>query len=99
MRDVTRSTAEPSASEINDILSAAWADAARLNPLFLAKLRPDYQFNHLREMIQDCLVRGLSALETRQHITNELLNAAISNDPARSQCDDDPPDKDTRESA
>lgn len=95
MPDAISSTTQPSASEINDILSAAWTDAARLNPLLLAKLRPDYDMTRLREMIQDCLVKGLSTLEARQHITKTLLHAALSNDQAHSECDA-PPDAHAR---
>ena len=88
MSDASSSAYQPSASEINDILTAAWTDAARLNPLLLAKLRPDYDMTRLRKMIQDCLVKGLTALEARQHVTKTLLHAAVSNDQARSKCDD-----------
>ncbi|HET8671208.1 MAG TPA: hypothetical protein VFM05_11440 [Candidatus Saccharimonadales bacterium] len=99
MRSDDRLSHQPSASEINDILSAAWTDAARLNPLLLAKLRPDYDMTRLKDMIQDCLARGLSALEARRHVTKELLHAAISNDQARSECDDNSRDNHTRTSA
>jgi hypothetical protein len=46
--------------------------------MLMAKLRPDYDFTRLREMIRDCLGKGLSAEETREHTVNELFETARS---------------------
>jgi len=45
-------------------------------------------FKYLREMIRDCLGRGLSEAETCDHVLKELLKAAASGTLPRSRCDD-----------
>jgi hypothetical protein len=49
---------------------------------------PNSVFKYLREMIGDCLARGLSESETCEHAQRELLRAAASGTLPRSRCDD-----------
>jgi hypothetical protein len=44
----------------------------------MAKLRPDYDFTRLHELIRDCLLRGLTPEETCEHAVKELVSTAIS---------------------
>jgi hypothetical protein len=99
MRNKNSPTPRLSASEINNILNGAWTDAARLNPLLLAKLRLDYDFSRLREMVQDCLGQGLSTLQARQRVKDALLRDSISHEQAASRCDDNALQGQTRESS
>ena len=62
--------------EIDAILKKAWGTAVHRNPMLMAKLRPDYDFTRLHEMIRDCLLRGLTPEQTYEHTVKELLNTA-----------------------
>jgi hypothetical protein len=76
-------------SEIDQILKSVWETAVRRNPMCLVKMiDPNSVFKQLREMIRDCLTRGLSQAETCEHVLNELLQAAASGTLPRSRCDD-----------
>lgn len=44
----------------------------------MTKLRSDYEFDRLCEMIRDCLQKGLSADETCEHVVAELFKGAQS---------------------
>jgi hypothetical protein len=86
--DNTRKTgSSPSEHQINTIVNNAWTEAARINPMLLAKLRQDYDFDRLRQMIRDCLAEGLSVQETCKHIVDELLRSASKNDQPHISCD------------
>ena len=41
---------------------------------------------HLRNMIRDCLVKGLSALETKEHAVKVLLRSATQNTQPQETC-------------
>jgi hypothetical protein len=76
-------------SEIDQILNLVWETAVRRNPMSLVKMiDPNSVFKTLREMIRDCLTRGLSEAETCDHVRKELLHAAASGTLPRSRCDD-----------
>lgn len=77
-------------AEVDQIFTDAWEAAARINPLLLAKLGPEYSFERLREMISDCLKRGLSAAQTRAHTVKELLHSAVADSQPRNTCEDSP---------
>jgi hypothetical protein len=64
--------------EIDAILKKAWGMAVSRNPMLMAKLRPDYDFTRLHELIRDCLLKGLTPQETCEHALNELVRTAIS---------------------
>jgi hypothetical protein len=66
----------PDKREIDAILKKAWGTAVQRNPMLMAKLRPDYDFTRLHEMIRDCLLRGLTPEQTYEHTVKELLNTA-----------------------
>ena len=78
-----------SETEISSILELAWQSAARLNPMVLTKLRPDFEFESLRNMIRDCLEKGLNAKETCDRAIKELLRSASTNAQPSESCDDD----------
>jgi hypothetical protein len=99
MRNKNGPTPQLSASEINNILNGAWTDAARLNPLLLAKLPLDYDFSRLRELVQDCLAQGLSTLQARQRVKDALLHANPTHEQAAAKRDDNAPQGQTRESS
>jgi hypothetical protein len=46
-------------------------------------------FKYLREMIRDCLNRGLSEQEARDHVLKELLQAAAAGTLPHSRSDND----------
>jgi hypothetical protein len=75
-------------ADISNILELAWQGAARINPMVLTKLRPDFDFDSLRQMIKDCLIRGLSAQETCDRAIRELLRSAASDSQPPDTCDD-----------
>jgi hypothetical protein len=78
-----------SQSEIDKVLKMVWETAVRRNPMCLVKMiDPNSVFKYLREMIHDCLTRGLSEAETCEHVQKELLRAAASGTLPRSRCDD-----------
>src|SRR5688500_13227162 len=64
-------------TELNTSLQTVWECAARQNPLLLAKLRPDYSLERLRELIRDCLAQGMPAAEAQDHAVRQLLRLAI----------------------
>jgi hypothetical protein len=72
--------------EIDRILNEGWQAAARANCMLLINLNPDRAFDHLREMIEDCLAKGLSAADTQEHVVKELLQAAASKRKPSSSC-------------
>jgi hypothetical protein len=65
--------------EVEQICATAWERAARINPMLLVTLNPDYVFPRLREMVRDCLSKGLSHAEICRHTANELLGSAAKN--------------------
>ena len=64
-------------TELRKVLQAVWECAARTNPMLLAKLRPDYSFEHLRDLVRGCLAKGMSLAEVHDHAVQELLRSAI----------------------
>jgi hypothetical protein len=76
--------------EIEAILKKAWAIAIQRNPLMIAKLRPDYDYTRLREMIRDCLAKGLSADETCEHAIKELFRTARTHSQPSDDCEREP---------
>lgn len=74
-------------TQIDKILTSVWETAARLNPMLLATLRPDYEFERLLEMIRDCLARGLSAADATAHTLREFLRSAGTNNQPHNKCD------------
>jgi hypothetical protein len=64
--------------EIDAILKKAWGIAVSRNPMLMAKLRPDYDFTLLHELIRDCVHKGLTPDETCEHVVKELVKTAIS---------------------
>lgn len=63
----------------DEVLSEAWTQAARMNPMLLAKLGADYDFQRLKELIKECQVGGLPPDDIRSRIVNELLSSAKDN--------------------
>ena len=75
--------------EVEQVLKAVWETAARRNPMVLVKIvDPSAAVEHLRQMIGDCLARGLSTTETCDHAAKELLNSATRNTQLRETCHD-----------
>src|SRR4026209_1967853 len=72
---------QPFGRQSQDILNEAWTEAARVNPMLLAKLRPDYDFEKLKQRIRDRLDKGLSGAEVRLQIVDELLRSAGDSGP------------------
>lgn len=72
--------------EIDAILKKAWSTAVSRNPMLMAKLRPDYDFTRLHELIRDCLLRGLAPEETCEHVVEELVKTAISHTQPSEDC-------------
>jgi hypothetical protein len=78
-------------ARLDQILTSVWETAARTNPMLLSKLRPDYEFSKLREMIRDCLEKGLSETETREHALKELFRSVGLSTQPTDTCNDLPP--------
>jgi hypothetical protein len=76
--------------QIEAILKQAWGIAVQRNPMLMAKLRPDYDFTRLNEMIRDCLAKGLTLEETCEHAIKELLETARSYSQPSESCDRKP---------
>jgi hypothetical protein len=74
----------PNEQQVEAILKNAWGIAIHRNPMMMTKLRSDYEFDRLCEMIKDCLQKGLSADETCEHVVAELFKGA--------QTDSQPPE-------
>ena len=74
--------------EVEEILNEAWIEAARTNPMLLAKLRADFDFEGLKQMIRSCLVEGHTRAEVRTRIVDELLGSARNDRQPHSRCDD-----------
>jgi len=73
--------------EVDQVLKAVWETAVRRNPMVLVKMiKTNTAIEHLRRMIRDCLAKGLSAAETRDHAVQELLNSAIQNTQPHESC-------------
>jgi hypothetical protein len=73
--------------EVDEIIAAVWETAARRNPMVLVNMiDPHTAFEHLRRMIRDCLAKGLSTLETRDHAVKELLQSAMWNTQPQDTC-------------
>ena len=73
--------------EVDQVLKAVWETAVRRNPMVLAKIiNPNTAIEHLRRMIRDCLAKGLSAADTRDHAVQELLHSAIRNTQPHDTC-------------
>jgi hypothetical protein len=82
-----RDRASITEAELNDILETAWESAARQNPMLLAKLRPDYSFERLRELVRDCLAQGMSVAEVRDHALRELIRSAKEDRQPQHKCE------------
>jgi hypothetical protein len=68
------------AHEVDQVLKSVWETAVRRNPMVLVKMvNPDTAIEHLRRMIHDCLAKGLSTADTRDHAVQELLHSATRN--------------------
>ena len=76
--------------EIEAILKEAWAIAIQRNPMMMAKLRPDYDYTRLREMIRDCLAKGLSPEATCEHAIKELFRTARTHSQPSDDCHKEP---------
>jgi hypothetical protein len=64
--------------EVDEILQAMWEKAVRRNPMVLVKMvDPNTAIEHLRQLVRDCLGKGLSASDTCDHAVQELLNSAV----------------------
>jgi hypothetical protein len=75
--------------EIEQIFKAVWETAARRNPMVLVKLVDAHAaLEQLRGMIRDCLAKGFSASETRDHAVKELLRSATLNTQLQDTCND-----------
>jgi hypothetical protein len=75
--------------EVDQVLEAVWQTAVRRNPMVLVKmLNPNTAIEHLRQMIRDCLAKGLSAADTRDHAVQELLRSAVRNTQPHDTCHD-----------
>jgi hypothetical protein len=72
------------------ILKRAWDIAVHRNPMLMAKLRPDYDFTRLQEMIGDCLAKGLSGDETCEHTVKELFETARTYSQPSDDCEKEP---------
>jgi hypothetical protein len=73
--------------EVDEIIAAVWETAARRNPMVLVNMiDPHTALEHLRRMIRDCLAKGLSALETRDHAVKELLQSTMRNMQPQDTC-------------
>jgi hypothetical protein len=73
--------------EVEQVLKAVWETAVRRNPMVLVKMiNPNAAIEHLRRMIRDCLAKGLSAADTRDHAGQELLNSAFQNTQPHETC-------------
>jgi hypothetical protein len=86
-------------TEIDNILASVWQTAVHNNPMLLAKLRPDFDFHRLEEMIADCLGKGLSKANTIKHTVRELLQSASTNSQPSNNCDDTGPNHREAQSA
>lgn len=73
---------------VSRMLTSVWEAAARTNPMLLVKLRPDFSFERLRQMIRDCLAKGLSQATTHYHAVRELMRSATTNQQPRNHCSD-----------
>jgi hypothetical protein len=73
--------------EVRKILTAVWEAVARTNPMLLAKLRADYDFNSLKAMIRDCLEKGMSVEDVCSHVVKELVSTATANRQPHDKCD------------
>jgi hypothetical protein len=82
-----RASFEPE-REVEKILNEAWIEAARTNPMLLAKLRADFDFERLKQVIRDCMVEGHTRAEVRTRIVDELLGSARNDRQPHSRCDD-----------
>jgi hypothetical protein len=76
--------------QVEVILKRAWGIVVQRNPMLMAKLRPDYDFPRLREMIRDCLAKGLSAEETCEHTIKELFETARTYSQPSDDCEKKP---------
>lgn len=75
--------------EVDQVLKAAWETAVRRNPMALVNIiNPNTAIEHLRRMIRDCLARGLTEIETRDHAVKELFNSAIGQTQPPETCSD-----------
>jgi hypothetical protein len=83
--------------EVEQVLKAVWETAARRNPMVLVKMINSHSaIDHMRQMISDCLTKGLSIAETSDHAAKELLNAATRNTQLRETCQGSVSQKDGR---
>jgi hypothetical protein len=73
--------------EVDKVLKAVWETAVRRNPMVLTQMSDLHtSVEHLRNMIRDCLAKGLSALETNEHAVKELLRSATQNTQPQETC-------------
>jgi hypothetical protein len=73
-------------AEVEQIFTSMWETTARINPMLLTRLSP-HAFERLRQMIRDCLAKGMTATATREHIVKELLRSGISSTRPRKTSD------------
>jgi hypothetical protein len=75
--------------KIEEIFNSIWETAVHTNPMALVKIiDPSSTFKQLRTTIRDCLAKGLSEVETREHVLQELLQASVSSRLLVNRCDD-----------
>lgn len=75
--------------EVDQVLKAAWETAVRRNPMALVNINdPNTAIEHLRRMIRDCLAKGLTEIETRDHAVKELFNSTIGHTQPPDACSD-----------
>lgn len=67
------------ANEIDQLFTTVWEMAARQNPMVLVNMSdPHTAIEHLRDVVRDCLGKGLSAIETQERALKQLLNFAVN---------------------
>jgi len=79
-RDIRNTPDDPyQQNEIDQIFDAVWETAARRNPMCLVKMLDlNSAYKQLRELLQDCLAKGLSAMDAREQVLNELLQSSAT---------------------
>ena len=78
-------------TEIESILKKAWDIAIQRNPMLMVRLRPDYDYTKLKDMIKDCLSKGLSVEKTCEHTVGELFKTAMSYSQPSDDCNSERP--------
>lgn len=68
------------------IIDGVWRAVMRSNPMLLATLRSDYDFERLGHMVRDCLEKGLTKDEVIEHVAGELCRTAITGTQPSESC-------------